>query len=90
MASEYSKVEKEQPHPRMSIIYPQDLHDMANKATEPAEKAAVHINAEDAASPLSSLFMTYLNPIFKIGFARVINSFLTCFLKILLRYFFRY
>lgn len=83
MASEYSKVEKEQPHPRMSIIYPQDSHDIANKASEP-EKAAVNIiNAEDAASPLSSLFMTYLNPLFKIGFARVINSFFLISLKIL-------
>ncbi len=72
MASEYSKVEKEQPHPRLSVIYPRDSHDMPNKpvASEP-EKAAIN-NAEDAASPLSSLFMTYLNPLFKIGFARVI------------------
>lgn len=59
----------------MSIIYPQDSHDIPNKSisAEVQEKAAVNYNTEDAASPLSLLFMTYLNPLFKVGFERVIS-----------------
>jgi len=69
-SSDYAKVE--QKHPHMPSIYPQDSHDIPVKSIPKEEAQEEQCNTEDSASFFALLSMTYLNPLFKVGYARVL------------------
>ena len=83
MSTHYDKVSrtdegKEQANkqdPRMSIIYPYaDAQDVKKQSNDPSGRNNSLVSAEDGASFLSVMLLSFLSPLFKIGHQRVFSN----------------